>query len=172
MSEQDTYNIDGAVSWKAEQIVVELMRDADGIKRVFGVNSKPIVIRRAGDAEVARTMPSIAVECHVTQALPGTNEYAFRFRVIIKTQADEDEDGQQAGALLGAIRDMLHTDTVGDADGYPGDCRGFCQSVNAIGRGIVFHQITETGEDPPVDDNRTRTRIIMFDGQGYPGTTT
>lgn len=169
MSDSNTYPVNGNIDFRIEQAIVDVLTYDDTITAIFGTPTS-VDVRRARDkSRGARSIPSISVECLVTQSLPRTNEYQGRVQITCITLIDVDSDGQRVKALVAAIRDLMHKDSTPDYAGhFDGDCNGFLQALNATNRDVVIHQLHEGSTD--IDDQgRTRIMIINVDLWGYPG---
>lgn len=166
MSDEPTYPVSGQVEFYAEQAFVDVLKYDETIAAVFQVEAGKVNIRRRKDTTKGdRTMPALAVGFFCEQSIPRTNEYHARGQIFIATQADSDKDGQQAQAIMGAVRDCMHQD---DPARFPGNCEGFLKAVNEITEFIVFHQIHELAADPE-DSGRSRKPVINVDAWLYPG---
>lgn len=169
MSDAETYPVSGNVDFRTEQAYVDVLKHDDTIAAVFG-SPELVKIRRAKDkTKGKRTLPALAVKCLSEQTIPRTNEYRGRVQIYCETSADDDADGQQVDALIGAVRDVAHKDTTPGYTGhFEGDCGGLLEALNETARNIVFHQIHETNEDEE-DKGRTRRKIFNMDVWMYPG---
>lgn len=169
MSDENTYPVSGNVDFTTEQAFVDAFKFDDTIAAVFG-SPDDVNIRRAKDkTKGGKTLPALAVRCMAEQTVPRTNEYHGRVQIYAVTSADDDADGQQVDALIGAVRDCLHKDSTAEYVGhFDGDCQGFLEALNKTQREIVFHQIHEMDEDED-DKGRTRRKILNVDVWMYPG---
>lgn len=166
MADSPTYPVSAQVEFFAEQAFVEVFKFDETLAAVFGVATGQSNVRRTKDADKGnRTMPAIAVAFMGEQSIPRTNEYHMRGQIFIVTDADKDKDGQQAHALLGAVRDCMHQD---DPDRFEGNSEGFLKQVNEHSEFVVFHQIHELAADPD-DRARSRKPVLNVDAWLYPG---
>jgi len=176
MTDENKYPVSGNVEFLVSQGFVDGLKYDDTIKAVFGQGT-PVNIRRAKDKKIKKdgtkpryTLPALSIECIAQQTLGRTNEYHGRVMILAETQADNDDDGQQVEALIGAVRDCLHKDSATDFPGhFDGDCLGFVNWLNENVRGFVFHQLHEIDTDPDDEKGRVRRMTLKADVWGYPG---
>jgi len=169
MSDTPTYPILNDLEFRVTQANVDVLEYDDGVVAVFGSPEKVNIRRSKDKTKGERSLPEIAVAVTIQPTMPRTNEYWFRLQFFCNSQADNDPDAQQAGALLGACREALHQDSPAGTPGrFDGDCQGYLIALNKTTRGIVFHQIHE-GDEQPNDKGRTRGLILNVDAWGYPG---
>ncbi len=169
------FPVNGNLRIRVEQSFVDVLELSDTLSAIFG-GAENVNIRRSMDKNKGifiagknrRTLPAIAIEAMIEQTIPRTNEYLARVEIVCATSADDDDDAQLVEALVGAVRDQLHSDR--NNGGFNGDNEGFLESLNESNRGLVFHQLHESNEDPD-DEGKTRRRKLMCDTWFFPGAT-
>lgn len=164
MADADEHEVEGDIEYLVEQGFVEALCAYSDVTDILGSTAPNV--RRAGDTSSKRKMPGLAVDAMVEQAVPRTNEYHARVQIVAATSMDDDPDGQDVQALIGAARNLLHTDRT--SGGFTGDCEGIVQTLNAQDREIIYHQIHE-GDTFADDEGRTRRLVMNVDAWGYPG---